>query len=368
MISTRSARRRTLGLLSAALLTMNIGVLHAADAPLSVVTSFSILGDIAREVGGPDVKVDTLVGPDGDAHSYEPTPQDAKRLSTARVLVVNGLDFEAWLPRLTQSSGFKGQTIVASTGVTPRPFESGHDDDDHEHDHGKDGGHDHDHGKAGADAHGHEDADVASAKKAAGAAAHSHGDDRQHGGAGHTHDAHAHGSNDPHAWQDLRNGMRYAQNIAEGFAAADPAHAAAYRARAAAYVERLQALNTRITAQFAAIPAAQRKVVTSHDAFGYFGQAYGITFIAPVGMSTDAEPSAADMARLIGQVKRDTIRAVFVENISSPRLVEQIARETGARTGGTLYSDALSKPGQPAATYLGMFEWNAKQLVNALQP
>ncbi|MDQ2137406.1 zinc ABC transporter substrate-binding protein [Alcaligenaceae bacterium A4P071] len=318
---------------------MNIGVLHAADAPLSVVTSFSILGDIAREVGGPDVKVDTLVGPDGDAHSYEPTPQDAKRLSTARVLVVNGLDFEAWLPRLTQSSGFKGQTIVASTGVTPRPFESGHDDDDHEHDHGK-----------------------------AGAAAHSHGDDRKHGGAGHAHDAHAHGSNDPHAWQDLRNGMRYAQNIAEGFAAADPAHAVAYRARAAAYVERLQALNTRITAQFAAIPAAQRKVVTSHDAFGYFGQAYGITFIAPVGMSTDAEPSAADMARLIGQVKRDTIRAVFVENISSPRLVEQIARETGARTGGTLYSDALSKPGQPAATYLGMFEWNAKQLVNALQP
>lgn len=342
MIPTRSARRRTLALLSAALMALNIGAVHAADAPLSVVASFSILADIAREVGGPDVKVDTLVGPDGDAHSYEPTPQDAKRLSTARVLVVNGLDFEAWLPRLTQSSGFKGQTIVASTGVTPRPFESGHDEDDH--DHGEADGHDHDHDKAGADAHGHEHA------------------------AGHAHGAHDHGSNDPHAWQDLRNGMRYAWNIAEGFAAADPAHAAAYRARAAAYGDRLQALNTRITSQFAAIPAAQRKVVTSHDAFGYFGQAYGVTFIAPVGMSTDAEPSAADMARLIGQVKRDNIRAVFVENISSPRLVEQIARETGARTGGTLYSDALSKPGQPAATYLGMFEWNAKQLVNALQP
>lgn len=342
MIPTRSARRRTLALLSAALMALNIGAVHAADAPLSVVASFSILADIAREVGGPDVKVDTLVGPDGDAHSYEPTPQDAKRLSTARVLVVNGLDFEAWLPRLTQSSGFKGQTIVASTGVTPRPFESGHDDDDH--DHGEDDGHDHDHDKAGADAHGHEHA------------------------AGHAHGAHDHGSNDPHAWQDLRNGMRYARNIAEGFAAADPAHAAAYRARAADYVDRLQALNARITSQFAAIPAAQRKVVTSHDAFGYFGQAYGIVFISPVGMSTDAEPSAADMARLIGQVKRDNIRAVFVENISSPRLVEQIARETGARTGGTLYSDALSKPGQPAATYLGMFEWNAKQLVNALQP
>lgn len=346
MNSSRSARRRTLGLLSAALMALNIGAVHAADAPLSVVASFSILADIAREVGGPDVKVDTLVGPDGDAHSYEPTPQDAKRLSTARVLVVNGLDFEAWLPRLTQSSGFKGQTIVASTGVTPRPFESGHDDDDHDHEHdqGKDGGHDHDHDKAGADAHGHKHA------------------------AGHAHGAHDHGSNDPHAWQDLRNGVRYAQNIAEGFAAADPARAAGYRARAAAYVDRLQALNARITSQFAAIPAAQRKVVTSHDAFGYFGQAYGIVFISPVGMSTDAEPSAADMARLIAQVKRDKIRAVFVENISSPRLVEQIARETGARTGGTLYSDALSKPGQPAATYLGMFEWNAKQLVNALQP
>lgn len=319
------SRRRALLAATGLWLSATFGVAHAAP-PLQAVASFSILGDIVREVGGDDVQLTTLVGPDGDAHEYEPTPADAKKLAAANVLFVNGLDFEAWLPRLVKASGFAGQTVVASKGVTPRKFAG------HGHDHGDK---DHDHGQA----HGH-----------GGEAGHSHGDA------------------DPHAWQNLANGVIYARNVADGLAAADPAHADAYRKRADAYIARLQAADAAVRKTFAAIPAERRKVVTSHDAFGYFGDAYGVEFISAVGISTAAEPAAGDVARIIEQVKREKVPAVFVENITSPRLVQQIARETGAKVGGTLYSDALSKPGQPGATYLEMFEWNVRQLAAALQP
>ena len=312
------ARRRALLALAGLCLSALFGTAHAAE-PLKAVASFSILGDIVREVGGADVSVATLVGPDGDAHEYEPTPGDAKKLAAARVLFVNGLDFETWMPRLAKASGFAGATVVASQGVKPRMFAGGGHDDGHDHDH--------DHG------HGH-----------------------HHSGA------------DPHAWQNLANGVIYARNVAEGLAAADPAHADAYRQRAQAYVARLQALDAQVRKTFAAIPAERRKIVTSHDAFGYFGDTYGVAFIPAMGVSTDAEPAAGEVARIIEQVKRERVPAVFVENISSPKLVQQISRETGAKVGGTLYSDALSKPGQPGATYLEMFEWNARQLAAAMQP
>lgn len=320
------ARRRALLAMAGLCLSAVLGAAHAAG-PVKAVASFSILGDIVREVGGADVSLATLVGPDGDAHEYEPTPGDAKKLAGAQVLFVNGLEFETWLPRLTQASGFSGQVVTASQGVTPRKF-AGHGEhhDDHDHDHGHD--HDHDH----KDGH------------------------------------HHHGDADPHAWQNLANGVIYARNVAEGLAAADPARADAYRQRAKAYIARLESLDASARKTFAAIPAARRKVVTSHDAFGYFGDAYGVTFIPAMGVSTDAEPSAGEVASIIEQVRREQVPAVFVENISSPRLVQQIARETGAKVGGTLYSDALSKPGQPGATYLEMFEWNVRQLAAALQP
>ncbi|WP_424241759.1 metal ABC transporter substrate-binding protein [Achromobacter sp.] len=319
------ARRRALLAMAGLCLSTLFGTAQAAE-PLKVVASFSILGDIVREVGGDDVSVATLVGPDGDAHEYEPTPGDAKKLAAARVLFVNGLDFETWMPRLAKASGFAGATVVASQGVKPRQFAGeGHDDGKDEH------GHDHDHG------HGHE-----------------------HG--------HHHGDADPHAWQNLANGAIYARNVAEGLAAADPARADAYRQRARTYAARLQALDDQVRKTFATIPAERRKIVTSHDAFGYFGDAYGVAFIPAMGVSTDAEPAAGEVARIIEQVKRERVPAVFVENISSPKLVQQISRETGAKVGGTLYSDALSKPGQPGATYLEMFEWNARQLAAAMQP
>ena len=332
MRSILPARRRALLAVAGLCLSAVFGAAHAAD-PVKAVASFSILGDIVREVGGNDVSLTTLVGPDGDAHEYEPTPGDAKKLSAAQVLFVNGLDFETWLPKLTKASGFAGKTVVASQGVTPRKF-AGHGDADTHDDHG----HDDDHG------HGHD-----------------HGHDREDG-------HHHHGDADPHAWQNLANGVIYARNVAEGLAAADPAHADNYRQRANAYIAKLQALDANVKKTFAAIPAERRKVVTSHDAFGYFGDAYGVAFISAMGVSTDAEPSAGEVAAIIEQVKRERVPAVFVENITSPKLVQQIARETGAKVGGTLYSDALSKSGQPGATYLEMFEWNVRQLAAALQP
>lgn len=310
----------------------------AAAAPLKVVTSFSLLEDITRQVGGEQVEVATLVGRNADAHAYEPTPGDARKLAGAQLLVVNGLQFETWLDRLQRASGFKGKTAVASEGITPLRFSHGEEAHDHGHDHDKHEGKGHDHGKENA-------------KPAADAHAH-----------------HDHGEWDPHAWQSLANGARYARNIAEALADADPANAQAYRQRAQAYAQKLEAVDARIKRDFAALPAERRKAVISHEAFGYFGQAYGLTFVPVAGLSTAAEPSAADVARIIAQVRKEKVPALFVENVSSPKLVEQIARETGAKVGGTLYSDALSEPGQPAATYLDLFEWNAKQFLDALRP
>ncbi|OZI41852.1 metal ABC transporter solute-binding protein, Zn/Mn family [Bordetella genomosp. 4] len=366
--SAAQARRRILMMLTLGAASVCAPVVAHSAEPLRVVASFSVLGDMVREIGGDDVSVTTLVGPDGDAHSYEPTPAAARQLKAASVLVENGLDFETWLPRLAKAADFSGATIVATAGITPRKMaeqqEGGHgragggahdhsvgkkpaqgNDDTHGHDHDHDEGQHHDEHE-----HGHD---------------HDHDDSHAHADGGHHHH---HGDQDPHAWQSLTNGVVYARNIAEGLAAADPAHAAAYRQRAQAYIARIEALDAQIRQTFAAIPTARRQVVSSHDAFGYFGDAYGVRFIPVAGLSTDAEPSAADMARIIELVKREHVPAVFVENVSSPALVQQIARETGARTGGTLYSDALAPSGQPAATYLGMFEWNARQLSEALQP
>nr|WP_232462452.1 metal ABC transporter substrate-binding protein [Bordetella genomosp. 9] len=309
-----------------------------SGAPLRVVASFSVLGDMVREIGGDAVQVDTLVGPDGDAHEYEPTPSDVRTLSAAQMLVVNGLNFETWMDRLVKTAGFKGVTVVASNGVKARHF-------DEEGGHGDAGAHDSgDHDGHADDTQGHAD--------------------HAHGHAGHKHE----GDLDPHAWQDLANGARYARNIGAALAQADPAHAERYRERTDAYVSRILDLDRRIRQAFASLPPERRRVVTSHDAFGYFGQAYGVTFISTMGVSTDAEPSAAAVARIVDQVKREKVPAVFLENVTNPRLSERIAHETGAKLGGTLYSDALARPGSPASTYLGMFEWNLRAFMAALNP
>lgn len=303
----------------------------SAQEKIRVVASFSILGDMVKQVGGEHVELVTLVGPDGDAHVYEPTPSDARALADAQLLVVNGLEFEGWLPRLIKSSGFKGTIIAASEGAELLKGAEAHEADAHEE---AEAGHDHAEEK------------------------HDH-DSRE--------DHHAHGNVDPHAWQNLANGIIYVDNIAKGLAAADPDHAESYTANAQAYSARLSELHEKLKADFTTIPAERRKVVSSHDAFAYFGAAYGVVFVAPEGANTESEASAGDVASIIDQIREQKLSAIFIENIADARLVEQIARETGAKIGGKLYSDALSGPEGPAASYLDMFRHNATQLLGAVK-
>ncbi len=288
-------------------LAVLLGLAGNADAgdKVKAVASFSILGDMVRQVGGDRVEVATLVGPDGDAHVFSPTPADAKMLASAQLFFVNGLGFEGWMERLEKSSGFTGKTVVASTGVKPRTMIE------------------------------------------------------EEGGTPET-------ITDPHAWQDLANGRLYVANIRDGLIAADPAGQAEYEANAAKYLGEIMQEDDAVRGALAKLPNDRRRIITSHDAFGYFGAAYGLEIVAPEGVSTDSEASAQDVAKIIRQIKAEHIPAVFIENITDHRLLDQIARETGAKIGGTLYSDALSPPDGPAPTYLDMFRHNVGALTAAL--
>jgi zinc/manganese transport system substrate-binding protein len=300
------------------------GGVEAADK-VKAVASFSILGDMVRQVGGDRVEVVTLVPPDSDAHVFSPTPADARTLARAQVFFVNGLGFEGWMERLEKSSGFKGKLVVASTGVAPRTMI---EDEGHHHGDEAEDAQKHDHAQ-GED---HDEEDVT----------------------------------DPHAWQDLANGKLYIANIRDGLIAADPDGKATYDANAATYLDALGKEESAVKRALAALPEARRKIITSHDAFGYFGAAYGLEIIAPEGVSTESEASAQDVAKIIRQIKAEHIPAVFLENVTDHRLLDQIARETGAKIGGTLYSDALSGPNGPAPSYLDMFRHNVSTLTAAL--
>ena len=294
--------------LAALLLLASIfGLPASADAAdkIKAVASFSILGDMVKQVGGDRIELATLVGPDGDAHVFEPTPSDAKTLAGAQILFMNGLGFEGWMERLEKSSGFKGKVVVASEGVKPRTMTKEED------------------GKAEE-------------------------------------------ITDPHAWQSLANGKLYIANIRNGLIAVDPDGKAIYEANAAKYLDEIGAEDEAVKAALAKLPEDRRKIITSHDAFGYFGAAYGLKVIAPEGVSTEAEASAKDVAKIIRQIRAEHIPAVFLENITDHRLLDQIARETGAKIGGTLYTDALSPPDGPAPTYLDMFRNNVGVLTAAL--
>jgi len=291
----------------------------SAQAALPVVASFSILADLVRQVAGErPIDLSVFVGPDGDAHDFQPRPSDAERLRGAALLVRNGLGYDGWLGRLTSAAGFRGQSISASDGVRLRPAEGGHD-------------------------HGH-----------------SHEPSRRWGQA-------AEPAADPHAWGDPRNGQVYLRNIAAGFSAADPGNAALYARNAEAASARLSALDAGIRAAVATVPEPRRKVLTSHDAFGYFGDAYGIRFLAPQGVSTHSEPSAAQVGALIRRLRTEGITAVFVENMSSTTTLERLAREAGVRVRGRLYADALSPPDGPAPTYEALFRHNASLIVPAMR-
>jgi zinc/manganese transport system substrate-binding protein len=294
----------------------------AAQAPgtLAVVASFSILGDMTARIGGDRIALRVIAGPDVDAHGFQPRPSDVAALRNARVVIRNGLGFDGWMDRLVRSAGFRGPVVTTTEGITPRAM-----------------------------------------------AAHAHGHD--HGGAGRRH-AQGVGPRsvpDPHAWQDLRLGQTYVRTIAAGLIAADPAGEATYRANADAFAARLATLDGWVRSQVASVPEARRKVVTSHDAFGYFGAAYGIEFLAPQGVSTESEPSAAEVARLIRQIRDQRIAAVFMENMANPATLRRVAAEAGVAVGGRLFADALSGPGGPAPDYEAMFRHNVGLLVPAMR-
>jgi zinc/manganese transport system substrate-binding protein len=300
---TMTRRRMLLIAAFAALVAAPAAAQDAQQRRLAVATT-SIIADLVRNVGGDRVEVRALVGANGDAHVYSPTPGDAREIAAAAIVFVNGLGLEGWLTRLVTASGSKAPVVTLTKGVPPRRMPD-------EHHPGKT-------------------------------------------------------MIDPHAWQSIADAKIYVANIRDGLAAVDPPGKAVYDATAQAYLAKLDELENEVRTAIATIPADRRKIITTHDAFGYFGVAYGMSFIAPEGVSTDSEPSAKDVARIIRQIRKQKIPAVFLENVSDPRLIQQIARETGAVIGGKLYSDALSEPSGPAATYIDMMRHNARELAKAL--
>ncbi|MEM6848302.1 MAG: metal ABC transporter substrate-binding protein [Pseudomonadota bacterium] len=277
--------------------SLALAAVPAAAHDLKVVASFSILGDMVEQVAGEHASVTTIVGPDADAHVYQPNVGDARAVAEADVIFVNGLGFETWSDTLIAESGTEGTVYVATEGVAPVLVD---------------------------------------------------------------------GETDPHAWNSLLNGVIYVQNIAAGLSEAMPDHADDFAANAESYIAQLKALDVETKEALAELPAGRRTVVTAHDAFGYLADAYGLNFLAPVGIDTEAEPSAQELASLIAQLREEDVAALFVENITSPALVQQISDETGIEIGGRLFSDALSERGGPATSYLAMFEHNLGQLLQAL--
>ena len=269
----------------------------SSGAKVNVVASFSILGDMVSEVAGDKAQVTTIVGPDADAHLYQPNTGDAVAVTEADLVIINGMGFETWSAELIKTSGTKAAIAVATDTIAPLLVE---------------------------------------------------------------------GEVDPHAWNSLTNGMIYVNNIEAALSAASPDDAAYFKANADAYRAQMMALHDRALADIAALPEDKRIVVTAHDAFGYLADAYGLTFLAPQGIDTEAEPSAKELADLISFLNEQGAGALFVENIANADLIKQISRETGIKIGGRIYSDALSVKGSPATSYLAMFAHNLDLLTTTL--
>ena len=274
----------------------------AQAKPIEAVASFTVIADMVQNVGGDHVHVTSLIGPNGDPHAYEPTPNDAQALKRADLVFVSGLHLEGWLDRLIKASGYQGQPVVLSNGIKTRSMEED--------------------GKR---------------------------------------------ITDPHAWNSAANGVVYVRNIISALQKADPANASDYQAKGEQYIQQLEQLDAYARAQVQAIPSDKRKVLTSHDAFGYFGDAYGVTFLSPLGFSTETEASASDVAKLIKQIKQEHVSTYFFENSSDPRLVKQIADASGAQPGGELYVESLSPADGPAPTYAQMFRYNVDKLTAAMK-
>jgi zinc/manganese transport system substrate-binding protein len=278
-----------------------------AIAKLKVIATTSIIGDWVATVGGADVDVKILVGPDGDPHEYEPVPADSIAISQANLVFENGLGLETWLDKLYRSAQGGAKRIVVTDGIQVR--------------------------HAPADQRGG-------------------GEDR-----------------DPHAWQSVPDAIIMVGNMTNALISADPAHAANYKTRSASYIAQLNDLDQWVHTQIQSIPPARRKLVTSHDAFGYFGDLYGIDISrsALESMTTEAaDPSAMQIAHIVDQIKACGVPVIFLENIQNPKLIDQIAAEANVKVGPPLYSDALGPPGSSGDTYIKMIRYNVRTLVKAL--
>jgi zinc/manganese transport system substrate-binding protein len=284
-----------------ALAALSGNAMAVSAKTLEVVASFSVLGDVVKQVGGDHVEVKTLVGPGGDAHAFEPSPDDAKTLKAAKLAFISGEGFEGWFERLAKAAAYKGKPVVVSGGVKTLKMDEK--------------------GKT---------------------------------------------VTDPHVWNNPANVVVWVANIEKALAAADPANAAAFKVNAARYSKELQELNVYAHSKLGTVPKEKRKILTSHEALGYFGKEYGVEFLSPLGLSTETEASAADVAQLIDQIKKERVKVYFIESSNDPRLIKQIADATGAQPGGELYVESLSDADGPAPTYAKMFRYNVDQIAAAI--
>ncbi len=314
-------------------ISLSASTLQAKDK-LLVVTTFSILQDIAQQVAGERAEVISLVGANEDAHTYQPKPSDSRKLAKADLVIENGLEFEGWMNRLVLASEYKGLRVIATQGISANRMAEEATDDSFEHEE-----HEHEH---------------------------------EHEEYGHEHEmqadkAHHHGEYDPHAWQSLVEAQQYVRNIRDGLIQVDPQGKNYYTVQAKAYSERLQTLHQAMKQRFDQLSEKQRTVMTPHAAFGYLASAYGLKFVSPQGVSTTSEPSASEMAHLVNSIREQKVAAIFIENTGDTRLIEQLKRETKTQVVGTLYSDALSEASGSAGSYLKMMEHNLETLLNALE-
>jgi zinc/manganese transport system substrate-binding protein len=273
---------------------------------IPVVATFSVIADMVKQIAEDRVNLTTIVGVDGDSELYRPTMADAKAVAEAKIVFMNGIndEFEPWLEPLLKQAKFAGAKVVVSRG-----------------------------------------AKTISASE-------------ENTPSGKPRPAEL----DQHAWLNPKNGIIYVKNIAEALAKYDPANAAQYRARAAAYVDELKGLDAWAKAEMAAIPPAKRRIISSHDSLEYLAKAYNITLISVNGWTNNSEPSAAELARLTQQIKKERVHALFLDSITDPRVMQRIGQEAGVPIGDTLYGDALSKPGGPADTYVKMIRHDIEAL------
>lgn len=283
----------------------------AVERPVVVATTTQ-LGDIVRQVAGDAAEVHQVLQANTDPHEYEPRPDDVKAVAGAKVVFESGNELDHWMEEMVEQAGGGPAEVAIAPDHTPHKVEGEHHEEGEE------------------DEHGHEESEF-----------------------------------DPHWWHDPRNVEAAIGVIEAELAKAAPANAAAYKANASAYLQKVQALDQGIETCMSTVPAAERKLVTSHDAFGYFTARYGVTVVGAAipSQSTEAQPSAGEIAKLADVVRREQVKAIFPESSINPQLAETLARQTGAKADYVLYGDSLGPEGSPGATYLGMEAANADAMV-----